>query len=88
MNSNNANFTVIAATNLHNMTEICHVAVDRNMTFPECRSPRAEIIEGRVEVCQTNAFHTVCDNRWDLFEARVVCSQLNSAMNGEGTHHL
>ena len=84
VNSNNANLTVITATSQHNVTEICHIAVD-NRTFPECRGPSAEIIEGRVEVCQTNAFHTVCDDRWDLFEARVVCSQLNSAMNGEGS---
>lgn len=43
----------------------------------------SNIIEGRVEVCEGNAFHSVCDDRWDLFEARVVCTQLNSATIGK-----
>ena len=38
---------------------------------------------GRVEICYNNSYWAVCDDQWDLFDAGVVCRQLNFAFAGE-----
>ena len=38
--------------------------------------------KGRVEVCQSGQWKTVCDNNWSENEARVVCRQLGHSTQG------
>ena len=38
--------------------------------------------EGRVEICQSGEWKTVCDNNWGENEARVVCRQLGHTTQG------
>ena len=43
----------------------------------------ANSLEGRVEICQSNVYSTVCDDFWDELEATVVCAQLGYTGDGE-----
>ena len=33
-------------------------------------------MQGRVEVCNGNTYFTVCNDYWDVLEAKVVCRYL------------
>ena len=39
--------------------------------------------EGRLEVCISSSWGTVCHNGWNFAHARVVCRQLKYQDNGE-----
>ena len=81
--NSNMNITTIVALNPLNRTETCLSIINESMIMElTCNDSWTNIIEGRVEVCQSEVFGTICDDRWDRLDAQVVCRQLRANSDG------
>ena len=55
---------------------MCVCAVGPVCRYGDVRLAGGNAMAGRVEICVNGTWGTVCDDFWDVDDARVVCRQL------------
>ena len=81
----NTTVNLLNTTRRDNMFCQYRITVPSEMkVFEEsCSSSWRGVVEGRVEICMNNEYQSVCDDRWDVQEARIVCQQLLHSSRGK-----
>ena len=87
-----ANVSFPANTNLHSIVSyvampLCNKLFNPTREFLCCDGDiqlfgGSVLNEGRVELCLSGQWKTVCDNNWGDSEAQVVCKQLGYSHKG------
>ena len=86
-NRNESVVYIARSRNLFESSEVTFCKYDANLTETENCSRTFGLMEGRVEICKDNAFGTVCDDRWDVVEATLVCRRLGFLGNSTREAH-
>ena len=68
-------------------TKLCVITGCTNGDIRLMNGTEPSVREGRVEICYNNTYGTVCDDRWDIVDASVVCRQLGFSTS-EGKQSL